>query len=237
MSTFALVHGAGSSAADWDLVGTELRRLGHEAVAVDLPAEDDSAGWDAYADTVIAALPSTDDVAVVAHSLGGFPGTLVCSRIPARLLVLVSAMVPRPGERADDWWEATGHQMAAGYDFEDTVAMFLHDVPDDLASASLARERGQSSTPMTEPWPLDEWPDVATRFVLCKQDRFFPPDFVRRMVADRLPGVPISEIDASHAPYLSRPVELAELLDGFVAGSPSGRPASWSTGSSGMGSQ
>ena len=72
MATFALIHGGGSSAWDWHLVVPELRERGHEAVAVDLPSEDASAGWWAYADAVAGAVDGRHYVVVVAHSLGGF---------------------------------------------------------------------------------------------------------------------------------------------------------------------
>jgi hypothetical protein len=55
---------------------------------------------------------------------------------------------------------------------------------------------------------------VATRFVLCTQDRFFPPEFMRRVVADRLGIVP-DEIAAGHAVALSRPKQLANLLASY----------------------
>jgi pimeloyl-ACP methyl ester carboxylesterase len=50
---FALIHGGGGSAWDWHLVGAELRKRGHDPIAVDLPTEDESAGWWDYADTVV----------------------------------------------------------------------------------------------------------------------------------------------------------------------------------------
>src|SRR5437667_324530 len=34
-------------------------------------------------------------------------------------------------------------------------------------------ERHQSGTPFEKPWPLRAWPDVPTRFLLCRNDRFF----------------------------------------------------------------
>ena len=74
------------------------------------------------------------------------------------------------------------------------------------------RERDQSSTPGHSPWPLEGWPDVPTRFVLCTEDRFFPAGFMRRVVSDRLGIVP-DEISAGHCVALSRPDELADLLD------------------------
>jgi hypothetical protein len=66
------------------------------------------------------------------------------------------------------------------------------------------------------PWPLKAWPDVPTKFVLCSQDRFFPSDFFRRLVSERLDIRP-DEIDAGHCVALSRPKELADLLESYVA--------------------
>jgi len=52
--------------------------------------------------------------------------------------------------------------------------------------------------------------------VLCTQDRFFPPEFMRQVVADRLGIVP-DLIAAGHAVALSRPKELASLLASYTA--------------------
>src|ERR1051325_11248788 len=50
VATIALVHGGGGSAWDWHLVEPALRELGHESVAVDLPCDDQTAGWSEYVD-------------------------------------------------------------------------------------------------------------------------------------------------------------------------------------------
>jgi hypothetical protein len=52
--------------------------------------------------------------------------------------------------------------------------------------------------------------------VLCTADRFFPPEFMRQVVADRLAIVP-DEIAAGHAVALSHPKELASLLASYAA--------------------
>ena len=91
------MHGGGGSAWDWHLVASELRQRGHEPVAVDLPSEDESAGWWEYADAVVEAIGSRRDIVVVGHSLGGFTAPLVCARVPVDVLVLVAAMIPAPG--------------------------------------------------------------------------------------------------------------------------------------------
>jgi pimeloyl-ACP methyl ester carboxylesterase len=98
VATFAVIHGGGGSAWDWHLAWPELRARGHEAVAVDLPSEDETAGWSEYADAVVEAAGERSDIVVVAHSLGGFTAPLVCARIPVELLVLLAAMIPAPGE-------------------------------------------------------------------------------------------------------------------------------------------
>jgi pimeloyl-ACP methyl ester carboxylesterase len=62
-----------------------------------------------------------------------------------------------------------------------------------------------------EPWPLAAWPDVPTRYLLCRDDRCFIPDFVRRHVKERLGIIP-DEMPGSHMVMLSRPGELADYL-------------------------
>ena len=84
--------GGGGSAWDWHLVAPALRERGHDPVAVDLPSEDESAGWSEYTDTVVRAVGDRSDLAVVGHSLGGFTAPLVCACLPARLLVLVAGL-------------------------------------------------------------------------------------------------------------------------------------------------
>ena len=211
------IHGAGDVGAGWDLVAGEMRARGHDAVAPDLPVEDDSAGWSEYADTVVDAIGDRPDLVVVAHSLGGFVAPLVCARVPARLLVLVAGMVPSPGEAAGDWWANTGHEQAvrdAGTNGGDEIATFLHDVSPALAAEALANGRDQSGTPMAEPWPLERWPDVPTKYVLCRDDRLFPADWIGGVVRDRL-GIVADEIDGGHCPFLSRPKDLADRLDHY----------------------
>jgi pimeloyl-ACP methyl ester carboxylesterase len=182
-------------------------------VAVDLPCEDDSAGWWDYADAVAEAVGERGDLVVAAHSLGGFTAPLVSARVPVRELVLVAAMVPRPGETGSEWWSASGYEAAVeGTDMpDDEVELFYNRTPPELVEQAKAYWRDQSGTPMGEPLPRDAWPDVPTRYVLSSQDRTFPAGFVRGMVRDRL-GIEPEEVDGDHCPFLSRPKELAELL-------------------------
>jgi pimeloyl-ACP methyl ester carboxylesterase len=185
-------------------------------VAPDLPCDDDSAGLSEYADTVVDAIGDRTDLIVVAQSLGGFVAPLVCDRVAVELLVLVAPMIPAPGEVPADYWTHTryGEQVRGRYD--DDIALFYQDVPPELAAEALTRGRTQSEARLSEPSPLTAWPDVPTRVLICRDDRLFPPGFLRRVARERL-GITPDEIDGGHTPALSRPNQLADRLDAYAA--------------------
>jgi ubiquinone/menaquinone biosynthesis C-methylase UbiE len=222
MSTFVLIHGAGDVGWSWHLVEAELRARGHEVVAPDLPGDDASLELEDYATAVVTAVGDRSDLVVVAHSFGAFTAPLVATRLPVDALIFVNGMVPAPGEAPRDWGNKTGFRQAveeqAARDggatgSDDPYVSYYHDVPRELATLALSKERAHpSEASMASPWPLDALPDVPTRFVLCTEDRFFPAAFMRRVVTERLGIVP-HEIAAGHCAALSRPVELANLLE------------------------
>jgi pimeloyl-ACP methyl ester carboxylesterase len=225
MTTFVLIHGGGDVGWYWHLVEAELRSRGHDVVAPDLPGDDESATLTDYADSVIDVVDAKRDLVVVGHSFGAFTASLVADRLPVDVLVLVAGMIPAPGESPDDWWRNTGYRSAveeqAARDggltgSSDPYVSFYHDVPRELADEAMARERAHpSQASMVAPWPLDAWPHVPTRFVLCTADRFFPPDFFRRLAYERLGIVP-DEIASGHCPALSRPKELADIFERYA---------------------
>src|SRR5919202_535904 len=144
------------------------------------------------------------------------------------LLVMLNAMVPSPGESGGEWWSNTGHARARreqaerdGRDLaadEDLWDAFFHDVPPEVAAEAWARgEPRQSGTPFAQPWPLPKWPDVPTRFLQGRDDRFFPVEFQRRVVRERLGIIP-DEMAGGHLVALSRPKELAGRLEAYREG-------------------
>lgn len=186
-------------------------RTGHAAVAVDLPSDQEPAEWPDYVRTVADAVAgSARPVIVVGHSLGGFTAPLVCARIPADLLVLLAAMIPAPGERFGDWWKNAGCEAGGADD------VFYHDVPDDLAAAARRRARDEKARALSQPWPLDSWPETETRYLLCRDDRLFTAAWARRHARERL-GIEADEMDGGHYVSLSRPAELADRLDAYAA--------------------
>jgi pimeloyl-ACP methyl ester carboxylesterase len=225
MTTFAFIHGAGDVGWYWHLTETELRARGHQTIAPDLPCDNDAATLDDYARTVTDAAAGQRDLVIVSQSYGAFTAALAASRLPARLLVLLAGMIPAPGETPGEWWENTGYRQAveqqAGVDSgntgdDDPLTTYYNGVPRPLADEAMRRGgRGESSAVWRTPWPLDAWPDVPTKFILCQDDRFFPAAFMRRTARQRL-GIEPDEVPGGHCAALSHPRELADLLVSYI---------------------
>jgi pimeloyl-ACP methyl ester carboxylesterase len=225
MATYVLIHGAGSDSSYWQFVAPALKAAGHDVVAPDLPCDDDSAGFQDYADVVVEAIGDRRDLVLVAQSLGGFTAPLVADRRPVGLIVLVAAMVPRPGESAGEWWANTGQAeamrakaVAEGRDSDDQdpMTIFLHDVDLGRFEDPMEGVKEQSGAPFEDAWPLAAWPDVPTRFLLCRDDRLLPAAFQRRVVQERLGFAP-DEMEGGHLPAFAHPDELTARLLAYRA--------------------
>jgi pimeloyl-ACP methyl ester carboxylesterase len=217
---FVLIPGAGGSAWYWHRVVPLLQSEQHEALAVDLPGDDERASLDDYADIVVRAIGTRANVVLVAQSLGGFIAPLVCARSPSvRMLVFLNAMIPLPGERGRDWWANTGAvnaRMAAakrrGYSAKfDQDTYFLHDVPKEVLRDGAAHVREQSESIFEYQCRFDTWPDVPIRVVAGADDRFFPLEFQRRIARDRLQKE-VDVLPGGHLVALANPPGVVTLL-------------------------
>jgi pimeloyl-ACP methyl ester carboxylesterase len=225
-----LVHGSYHGAWCWDLLVPELERLGHRTVTVDLPTADPAAGAAEYAKVVVEAIESGTEPVLVGHSMGGLVIPLVAALRPVRRLVFLAAMLPSPGMSTNDQRKAepidglVPPTTAEWSDLGDDVWMvgpktatelFFHDAPPDIAAWAAARLRPQSYRVMNEPTPPAAWPKVASDYIVCRDDHALNPAWGRTAARERL-GVEAAEIDGSHSPFLTRPAELATLIDALV---------------------
>ncbi|HEX9353939.1 MAG TPA: alpha/beta fold hydrolase [Streptosporangiaceae bacterium] len=226
MSTFVLIPGAGGTASFWYRVVPLLEAAGHEAIAVDLPGPDESAGLPEYTGLVVAAIGGRQDVVLVAQSMGAFTAPMVCARVPVHRLVLLNAMIPRPGETPGEWWGNTGSEEArvaaardGGYpaDF-DLDTYFLHELPAEVLSSAQASGRNEADIAFGQPCAIERWPAVPTRVIAGRDDRFFPLEFQRRVAKDRL-GLDVDVVPGGHLAALSFPAELSAQLTGYLSGS------------------
>jgi pimeloyl-ACP methyl ester carboxylesterase len=202
----------------WHRVVPFIEREQQEAIAVDLPGDDPAAGLDQYVDIVAEAIGGHPNVVLVAQSLGGFTAPLVCVRVAVRALVLVNAMIPRPGETAGDWGENTGSlearvtaARAGGYATEfDPQTYFLHDVPE-----AVWREgpppREQAEAVFRKPCHFNRWPQIPIQVWASAGDRLFPLAFQRRVARERLERS-VEVLPGGHLVALSHPEAVAERL-------------------------
>jgi pimeloyl-ACP methyl ester carboxylesterase len=222
-----LVHGAYHGAWCWDLLAPELERRGHRVTAVDLPISDPAAGANAYADVVERATAGSREPVIVGHSMAGLVIPLVAARRAVRRLVFLAAFLPLPGASVNEQrqaepidgrvppttaeWEPLGDDV---WRIGPTTAteLFFHDAPPDLAAWAVERLRPQAYRAMSEPSPLVAWPDVESASIICRDDRAMNPDWGRTAARGRL-GIEAIEVDGGHSPFLTRPVELAGILD------------------------
>lgn len=228
-ATFILVPGAGGDPWYWHLLVQKLEARGREAVPVALPAANETAGLPEYTDAVLKAIGNRDRrrLVLVAQSLGGFTAPLVCERLPVRALVLVNAMIPRPGERPGEWFVNTHHNKAkreqnvrngrlADAPFEPLVD-FFHDVPQ--AVTEEAQERGepkQCDHVFASPCTFKAWPVIPIHVLVASEDRLFPAAFQQRIARERL-GVDAEQLPGGHLVALSQPDELASRLLSYAS--------------------
>jgi pimeloyl-ACP methyl ester carboxylesterase len=233
MSQFVMVHGAWHDAWCWELVAPHLVGRGHRVITMDLPSDDPRASFTDYADVVAAAMPADpdEDVVLVAHSLGGQTAPLVPARRRVDQIVYLCALPPIPGTSFRDQLSAEPGMVNPGYvkglgsvDDEGRrgwadpalARSFLYgDCDDDVAAEAITRLRPQAQTPYLDPCVLREHPAVPTTYIVCAEDQLVNPDWSRRFATGEL-NAHLVELAGDHSPFLSRPSELAETLDGVT---------------------
>jgi pimeloyl-ACP methyl ester carboxylesterase len=223
VNAFVLVPGAGGSPWYWHRVVPLLHARGKTAVAVDLPGDDETAGLREYSDRIVAAIGESEDAVLVAQSMGAFSAVMACAQRRVRLLVLLNAMIPLPGETPGEWFENTGAEQAraqaaraGGYPVEfDLETYFLHDVPAQVAARGAMHARDEAQVAFGQPCEVGAWPDVQTVVIASRDDRFFPLEFQRRLARQRL-ACDTDVIPGGHLAALSHPTQLVDRLVAYA---------------------
>ncbi|MBC8091558.1 MAG: alpha/beta hydrolase [Pseudonocardia sp.] len=226
MTTFVLIHGSSADSHYWYRVTPLLEKAGHQVIAPDLPAGDDSADFDDYAAAVIDAVgDQSSGVVIVGQSMGAFVAPIVATKVPTELIVLLAPMIPVSGETPGSWWGDTGQPEAVrkyaeqnGFDPEfNPVTIFFHDVPKDVTDELMkAGEPTQSEAIFGRKFPLDAWPAVPTRVIACANDRMFPLPLQERLSEERL-GVQPDVIESGHLAAFGHPDLVAQKLEEYVS--------------------
>ncbi|MEV6842968.1 alpha/beta hydrolase [Actinoplanes sp. NPDC051411] len=216
MTTFVLVPGAWHLPSTFDLLRGELDRLGYPSIAVKLVTSGPEAlgGLAEDAAAVRAAIEAVDGPAVVlAHSYGGIPVTEGAAGRPnVQHLVYLAAYLPDVNESM-----FTLHGMPDPDDTEgyfpigdDPRAQLYADVPDDVAESAVNRLVRQRIQPWADRVTEAAWHTVPSTYIVTENDGSLPVALQESM-SGHAKGV--RRIATSHSPFLSRPAELARLLD------------------------
>jgi len=235
---FVLVHGGGMDSSCWEFL---VPLLEAPVYAVDLPGRgvrpaDLSAVTSAdFVGAVVSEILDLDltDVVLVGHSLAGITLPGVAARVSGRLrrLVFVSCAIPAHGVSVADVLDTLSPAVAevAAKIGDDVVgsdgtlhpdlaaAMFCNDMDETQRAFTLARLVPESMGVISEPTDLDGLRQPIPRtYVRLLQDASLDLAAQDRMAAN-LGDVQIVDVDAGHLAMISRPVELARVLNRLSA--------------------
>ena len=218
-----LLHGAYTSPWHLHRLVAVLEAEGVEVVVPDLPGDDPNAGLEQYAAAVEGALPDgSEPPVIVGSSLGAVTACVVAARRPVRALVTVCGVIPAPGRPvADDtpemtqpaYWEGVdrGPDGSTTFRRDAAIELVFHESEPELAREAASLLRPQAALPYTEPCPFERLPDVPRRGIVAPADRLLRPEWLTTAVRERL-GVEPTDLHGDHAPALSRPQRLVELV-------------------------
>ena len=213
-----LVHGGFVDGSGWSGVYSILKKKGYDVLIVQNPTK-------SLADDVAVTRSAIDslnrDVVLVGHSYGGVVITEAGNRPKVSDLVYIAAFAPDKGESVESLIAnpPPGAPVPPilppkdGYLFLDRTkfaASFAADVEPELASFMADSQ---------VPWGLDAlsgavsqpaWKTKPSHYLVATEDRMIPPP-AQRAMAGRAKAQ-VTEVPGSHAVYVSKPAEIAELI-------------------------
>ena len=213
-----LVHGAFADGSGWRGVYDELTSRGYRVAVVQNPLT--SFADDVNATRRVLARQSGPSI-LVGHSYGGAVITEAGADNGVAGLVYVSALAPDVGENTGDQFKEipappefiieSGPDGFGFVNMERFKEGFAGDTTD--ADAAFLRD---SQVPINmkifdAPLTKAAWRTKPSRAVIATQDRAIDPRLLRQQ-AERI-GATITEVEASHVPFLTHPRVVADVID------------------------
>ena len=217
-----LVHGAFADGSGWKPVSDILTKEGYTVSVVQQPMT-------SVADDVAATTRVLDrqpgPAVLVGHSYGGAIITAAGNHPKVASLVYVAAFAPADGEilsKLSSTQPPAAHSIAPtsdGYLFvnpEEFPIDFAADLPLSQASFMAISQGPINGKAWGTPFTAPAWRDKPSYGIVAKQDRMINPGLQRFMYARAKARV--TEVDGSHAVFLSQPQAVANVIMSAAAG-------------------
>lgn len=231
-----LVHGAWADGSCWSKVIPLLQAQGFNVTAAQIPLtslEDDIA--------VTRRLLSmqTGPTVLVGHSYGGAVISGAATDIPdVKALVYITAFGLDEGESLDSLSKQGPASAGAGSIYPDTNGFlwisrdgfheaFAADASATEAAVMAAVQRPLSIASFSGKEGVPAWKTIPSWYLVCTNDHMIPPP-AQEFLAKRM-GATVMSVPSSHAPFVSHPNEVADII-ALAAASLAGKQLSSSAG-------
>lgn len=236
MSHLLLVHGAWGGAWEFNATLDRLRRLGHQASAIDLPGHGQNAAaisevtMDSYVQAVVDAADAIEGpIVLVGHSLAGAVVSQVAERMPRKIerLVYVAAFLPKNGDTPLGLMQSdVDGELLAKLKFSEDQSyvtvpeqavkdVFLHDVEDPEQIAALLPHFAMRQS--TEPFAYEAnltasaFGSVPKTYVRASIDKVLSPALQSEMLQN-WKVEQVLTLASGHFPLISIPEDLTDAL-------------------------
>ena len=213
-----LVHGGFVDGSGWAGVYKILKNKGYNVLVVQNPTKslaDDVATTKAVIDS------ANSDVVLVGHSYGGVVITEAGTHPKVSSLVYITAFAPDKGESVSSLIAnpPPGAPVPPilppkdGYLFLDRAkfaASFAADVEPDTASFMADSQVPWGVEALTGAVTEPAWRSKPSHYLVASEDKMIPPP-AQRAMAGRAKAQ-VTEVPGSHAIYVSKPEEVAEII-------------------------
>ncbi|MDV8070996.1 alpha/beta hydrolase [Rhodococcus sp. IEGM 1366] len=227
--TFVFVHGGGNTARSWE---PTMSQLAYPSLAIDMPGRGrhpaplDKVRIDDWVESAVADIKRSgaDDIVLVGHSMGGLTVPAIAAELADRVrhVVFISASILGEGatliQMVDEETRAQVEELKPDPDvqllpYELLKEMLCYDMDEAQARWFLDLQVPEAYWPTREtPKVLTLDPKVDRTWIRPLRDRTFPPqtqdEMRKRIGCDRT-----IDIDAGHMVMVSRPAELAKILN------------------------